>query len=143
MINSLKGFWQIAQTASSKRTLGLLALLIVVAAVPLTVMVSQQKQDLRQRASGSICQTVADCGSPPNFCNKYTCDYGSGEDKYCNTVPDHEGEICDDVGEKVCKRGFCSLGQSPTSTPTPTPTPSQSCESLSDANYQYRCLSIE
>ncbi|MDO8639585.1 MAG: hypothetical protein Q7R53_01545, partial [bacterium] len=76
MVDRFKGFWQIVQTASSKRTLGLLALLIVVAAVPLTVMVSQQKQDIRQRASGpqGQCQTPTDC-TARRECYKNVCEY--------------------------------------------------------------------
>ena len=51
MNDFIKSLWQVSQTANSKRTLGVLALLIVVAAVPLTVMVSQQQQEIRQRAA--------------------------------------------------------------------------------------------
>ncbi len=50
-VNSpLKNIWD--KIRSNRRLFGFLALLLVVAAVPLTVFVAQQNQDNRQRASG-------------------------------------------------------------------------------------------
>lgn len=43
--------WQIVATAGYKRTIGILAVLIIVAAVPLTVFIAQKQQEIRQRAS--------------------------------------------------------------------------------------------
>lgn len=50
--NIFQKFWQFARSPHHTRTLGVLAFLILIAAVPLTVYVAQKQQEIRQRASG-------------------------------------------------------------------------------------------
>lgn len=50
----LKGTWQLISSSSHSRTFSLLVLLVIMAAVPLTVFVSQQQQETRQRANKDI-----------------------------------------------------------------------------------------
>ena len=53
MSGFFKGTWQLVSSSSHSRTFSLLVLLIIMAAVPLTVFVSQQQQETRQRATGT------------------------------------------------------------------------------------------
>lgn len=61
--NPLLKLWQIIRNPSHSRTLGILAILVMVAAIPLTVYIAQQRQEVRQRAAanctGSLTYTCA------------------------------------------------------------------------------------
>lgn len=52
-----KRFWSFLSSPNSSRTLGILIALIITAAIPLTVFLAQQQQDIRQRAAttAAIC----------------------------------------------------------------------------------------
>ncbi len=52
MGNPLRKFLDFMSASGYKRTLSVLSLLIVAAAVPLTVYIAQQRQEIRQRAAG-------------------------------------------------------------------------------------------
>src|SRR3989344_2474762 len=111
--------WQKVNRPTYTRTLSVLALLIVVVAVPLTVYISGQNQDLRQRASynGQWCDpnSITACSS--------ACSSGACIDNACtNVAPVNEGGNCLINGSSgTCQNGTCT--QSPTNTPTNTPTP--------------------
>lgn len=51
MRNPFGRIWEVLRSPNYSRTLSMLALLIVAAAVPLTVYIAQQQQEIRQRAS--------------------------------------------------------------------------------------------
>jgi|GEM_PF-2892897 len=53
-MNPLKRFFQFVGNPSHSRTLGILAILVMVAAVPLTVYIAQQRQEVRQRAQTAV-----------------------------------------------------------------------------------------
>lgn len=50
MINRVKTVWQFITSPNYSRTVSILALLVVVLAIPLTVFIAQQQQEIRQRA---------------------------------------------------------------------------------------------
>lgn len=52
MINRAKAVWQFITSPDYSRTVSILALLVVVLAIPLTVFIAQQQQEIRQRAEG-------------------------------------------------------------------------------------------
>lgn len=60
MKNLLSQLREFSKRASYNRTLAVLTLLVVVAAIPLTVYVSQQRQEIRQHASGLCDQCNSD-----------------------------------------------------------------------------------
>ncbi|MDP3988304.1 MAG: hypothetical protein Q8P80_04135, partial [Candidatus Levybacteria bacterium] len=99
----------------SKRTIAGLAVLVIVAAVPLTVFISQQRQETRQRASGTCttyCTELFQCGA---------CDVTQG--KLCAM----EYQSCDGTVNKVpvaCQTAVepstCSLTPPATTLTPPT-----------------------
>lgn len=56
MINRVKAAWKFITSPNYSRTVGILALLVVVLAIPLTVFIAQKQQEIRQRA-----QTIGSC----------------------------------------------------------------------------------
>lgn len=50
MINRVKAAWKFITSPDYSRTVGILALLVVVLAIPLTVFIAQKQQEIRQRA---------------------------------------------------------------------------------------------
>ena len=65
-----RSFWQ-SILSSRSRTLGFLAILVIIAAIPLTVIISQQQQETRQRAA-SVCsgsyESIADARRAAENC---------------------------------------------------------------------------
>lgn len=59
----LERFWEFITSPRYTRTLSVLALLIIATAIPLTVILSQQEQDIRQRAAQVACDQYSqfDC----------------------------------------------------------------------------------
>lgn len=135
LMENLRRLWYFIVSPNYSRTLTIIVLLIIVAAVPLTVFVSQQRQEIRQRAE--------ECTGPPT-CR--TCEGNHRGDPGCNCRPtcrlctgDHAGdsgcpealgegrtEICD--GPETCPTEVCdgppTCPQPPTATPEPrTATP--------------------
>ncbi|MBI3092641.1 MAG: hypothetical protein HYZ02_00170 [Candidatus Levybacteria bacterium] len=55
MKNSLPRLWEFIVSLTHSRTLSLLAFLVILAAIPLTVFIAQQQQEIRQRAEESSC----------------------------------------------------------------------------------------
>src|SRR3990167_2757059 len=51
--NIFSKVWQLVSSSSHSRTFSLLVLLVIMAAVPLTVFVAQKQQETRQRAEGT------------------------------------------------------------------------------------------
>ncbi|MCL5439277.1 MAG: hypothetical protein M1268_04850 [Patescibacteria group bacterium] len=54
--NPFKRLWQVFSSPTHSRTLGILTLLIIVAAVPLTIYIAQKQQEVRQRAAATLPQ---------------------------------------------------------------------------------------
>src|SRR4030067_2054885 len=58
-VREKRSLWQVILSSRSK-TFGILAIIVVIAAIPLTVIVSQQQQEIRQQAAdcwpdGALC----------------------------------------------------------------------------------------
>ncbi|MCL5439280.1 MAG: hypothetical protein M1268_04865 [Patescibacteria group bacterium] len=51
--NSSNNFWQVFSSPVYSKVIGVFVLMIVVAAIPLTVYLSQQRQEIRQQAAGT------------------------------------------------------------------------------------------
>lgn len=106
------------------RTLTILVLLIIGAAIPLTVYINQQQQDVRQRASS---EQFA-CGRPNQTAigaSVGTCDDGQGNtctsySRYVNTTDQNYDGVADpnDQGDQPwCDSGTCDQPCQPTPTP--------------------------
>ena len=52
-LNMLQKFWRYISSPRYSRTIGFIAILVIITAIPLTVYISQQNQDNRQRASST------------------------------------------------------------------------------------------
>lgn len=65
MANPFQKVWQLVSNASNSRTFSLLALLLIILAIPLTVFIAQKQQELRQRATGEDI-TIQDLSATPN-----------------------------------------------------------------------------
>ncbi len=56
MVEKIKGYWNIfishLSLSGNRKALGLITLVVIVAAIPLTVLVAQMQQETRQRAAG-------------------------------------------------------------------------------------------
>ena len=111
MANPLAGFREFISAPGHKRTIGVLVILIIAAAVPLTVLVAQKQQETRQRAATSVitCSSNAVCSST------------------CSTT-------IYSVGDALCKAATggvlnycCPVGAS-TPAPTQSPSPSPTCQ---------------
>lgn len=95
-MNFLQKFRDFVIAPSHTRTMGLVIMLVLVSAVSLTVIASQQQQTLKQRASGEECKLdTASCETNFNQCLQkcesfktafqqlYTCTIYSYNDRYC------------------------------------------------------------
>lgn len=121
----LQRFWNFVSSPRYSRTLSLLALLVIAIMVPVTVIVSRQQTELRQKAESS-------CGySTPYTCsNDNECFWnGSACQHKIDSSQDGIGGCCDDAAE--CNGGTCSIangacmsGVSCSSGGSATPTPS-------------------
>lgn len=60
MGNRLKAVWYFITSPNYSRTVGILALLVVVLAIPLTVFIAQKQQEIRQRAAQAQCNQAYD-----------------------------------------------------------------------------------
>ena len=76
-MNFLRKFRDFILSPSRSRTMGLLAVLVLVSAVSLTVIVAQQQQTLKQRAA-SACYDASDCETG-YFCNNGKCQPVTGD----------------------------------------------------------------
>ena len=78
----IKNVIELISSPNHSRTTGFLIILLILAVVPLTVIVAQKQQELRQRAAEDFCTNVTQlCGSGVTI-----------------------GSTCDNSGEK-CKLG--------------------------------------
>ncbi|MDP3987678.1 MAG: hypothetical protein Q8P80_00875 [Candidatus Levybacteria bacterium] len=100
----LKKIWHLLKSPSSSRTFNLLVMFLIVAAVPLTVYVAQQRQETRQQAA-----ETASWGWP-------TPSSGSSGTRCLSNQNCPQGSQC---------VNYHCVATSPTSTP-PTPTPTRS-----------------
>ena len=123
MHNPLKRFIEFIKTPGHSRTISVVVILIIAAAVPLTVLVAQKQQELRQHAvsNGSSCATVGikSCNgnipmvclltSPPN--GKYwepagpACTYGCLSNGTCAAAPNPCSKM---ISGKYVIGGVCS-----------------------------------
>ncbi len=68
MLGSLSGIWQHASTNRTTAVLSIVTLLVLLTAIPLTVLVSRQQQTLKQHAAGenpSVSIAPSACGASP------------------------------------------------------------------------------
>ena len=82
MDNPVKRFREFILAPSHSRTISAVVILIIAAAIPLTVLVAQQQQEIRQRAATAVCQNTA------RQCTGYntyqTCNSGTwSSTQYC------------------------------------------------------------
>lgn len=131
-----KGFFAVVKefvsTASHSRTLGLLFLLLIIAAVPLTVFVAQQRQETRQRASEFSCEgknfgdpcAIDDTYVPYKVCDgnqrcsipvgstcetTSTCDsFGSCRSSMCFQITNYTNKRC--IYPPMNENGPCRTG---------------------------------
>jgi hypothetical protein len=110
--DSSRKWWHFLKTPGYTRTLGVLAFFLLVAAVPLTVYVAQQRQDLQQGAAETQCPA----GTSPQ-CIGYALANGTNATCYQGTTP--VTDIC------LASCGTCTpSGTAATNTPVPpTATP--------------------
>lgn len=88
-MGSIKNAFKSIFSPTASRTTGILVILIIVLAIPLTVIVSQKQQELRQRAaSPEACFTIDSMDSTP------TCP-ANPRGNPCNA----EGDRCRNGGE--------------------------------------------
>lgn len=129
---------------SHTRTLGLVLMLVLVAAVSLTVYVAQQQQDLSQRAEGQacgdeICNTGFHCvinNAEPPFCEK---DPTQSCSQQC--LLNEQGDI-DQACFVKCTQSLPTptpLSLTPTFTPTPTPNCAQKCTNQQTKGFDLTC----
>ncbi len=115
-MNPLKRFVEFFKTPGHTRTVTALAILIIAAAVPLTVLVAQQQQNTQQHAStctpgfqtcgGSLPRGYQQCNSSGTAYNQYQCPV----DYHCAaTVGGSAGDVS------------CYIDKTPTPAPTATP----------------------
>ena len=110
MENSLKRFREFISAPSHTRTISALAILIIAAAVPLTVLVAQRQQEVRQHAAGPTCIGSKICTSindlkPTTGCS--TCAAGT----VCCTdiaTPAPSGPCAKTINGKYVVGGVCS-----------------------------------
>ena len=98
LVNPFRRLADFLSYPSHSRTMGLLAFLIVLLAIPLTVNIAQKQQELRQHAAGS-CDTQNECDGYPNGWSYGTC-----------SVNINEGQPCGSGG--TCSNGSCIVGDS-------------------------------
>ncbi len=90
MGNPFKKVWQVFSALNySKRTLTIIGIIAIAAIIPVTVLVSQQQQEIRQRAAAPACPTTTEVGykcrvgvqggcnpGEKNLSGNYSCDNG-------------------------------------------------------------------
>jgi len=55
----LKKLFQLLSSPSHSRTAAILGVLVLLAAIPLTVLIAQKQQELRQHAAGATCNDIS------------------------------------------------------------------------------------
>lgn len=127
MEHPLLRLWHFVISPNYSRTLTILVLLTIAAAVPLTVYVSQQRQELRQRAREPNCldegyqagNVKHDCSTTSRACASE--ENGVGVPYVCNA--NGSWSLVDPPGEAGECTDDCDLPPEPTSTPEPTAVP--------------------
>ena len=109
-MNPLKRFAEFILNPSNRKTVATLVILIIAAAVPLTVLVAQQQQNIRQKAAFTLitCKTPSYTG----VCKQTAC---SGDGSVVNTT-------C--MAYSNGTQNYCCPATTPTPAVSPTPTPS-------------------
>lgn len=128
-MENLRRLWHFVVSPNYSRTLTLLLLLTLVAAVPLTVYVSQQRQELRQRAEHlendyacnrphqvQVGEDVGDCDAGNGCTGNLYAQY----DHTADTDGDGTADSDDPDDQPYCVNTSCS---EPITCPTPTPEP--------------------
>lgn len=132
----IKNAFKFIFSPTASRTTGILVILIIVLAIPLTVIVSQKEQEIRQRAASNECIPPylegKGCFSSENSCRNYGGSYwvGSCTDtttgesgKYCYGETNVGKSCTDDAGNLGTCNDQTICVASIVSPPTPTPTP--------------------
>ena len=109
--NSSAGGSGIFSSLINSKTLGLIALFVIIAAIPFTIFISQKQQEIRQRAAFQSCPVSSSLG-------RYYCDTNCRE----GDLPVSAKYSCSMAGETCC---YSQPGITPpfgggTTTPTPT-----------------------
>ena len=124
MGNLLKKSLEFISISSSPRTVSIIVILIIAAAIPLTVIMSQKQQEIRQRAATGQCFVGSRCATACVGCDRYNMS-------------------CDVTFYKTCSiRGSLDTANDPTcgsscggGTPTPTP-----CSGVSSCSSSNKCI---
>lgn len=121
MENLLQKLRVLFSSPTHSRTLAVLALLIIVSAIPLTVFIAQKQQEIRQRASQIYDEREGQgCGYAQN-CDPGNGDVGNGQ-QYCDGIYDRWGQCtniscnaCSYINEPSCIEGgsFCTPSSNP------------------------------
>lgn len=131
-----KGFLHFVTSASHKRTFMLLGMLLIILVIPLTVIIAQRQQEIRQHAAGGTCRNDADC-STTETCVASVC-------QTISTTPQCTSDSNCAAGQ-VCDTTTSTCVASPTSTAAPTATPTSSvggvCSQNSDCSAGLSCVS--
>lgn len=100
------------RTHSNKQILGFIIILVILAVLPLTIIVSQQQQEIRQRATESLGDCINRCyneeGESMNFC-----------ETYCRELT----SLPTPIPLPTTEDNNLTLVPTPTETPTPTSMP--------------------
>ena len=111
MENSLKRFREFISAPSHTRTISALVILIIAAAVPLTVLVAQRQQEIRQHAAGPFCAGSMICTSANDLKVTTGCSPACGSGSVCCTniaTPAPSGPCSKTINGKYVVGGVCS-----------------------------------
>lgn len=110
-MNPFSRFFEFIGNPSHSRTLGILAVLVIALAIPLTVQIAQKQQELRQQAAGT-CETIelgTFCTNISNTIPETSCQEVNDATASCPPGPDGK------VSKFKCTQQVC------TNLPTPPP----------------------
>ncbi len=134
----IKNFFNFILHPTSSRTTGILIILVLAATVPLTVLVAQKQQELRQHAEGTNCTVTVNLpsGNPPwtigylsgatpistaDVPNSYTF-YNVASGQYSFTVTDGDLQTSTITANADCPATTPTLAPTTQTTTTPIPT---------------------
>lgn len=104
MINRVKAVWQFITSPDYSRTVSILALLVVVLAIPLTVFIAQKQQEIRQRA-----QTVLPTQCPSTYDGQTLADQlqeakDAYKDNETQWIQDHNSKLAQETPQATDKQ---------------------------------------
>lgn len=108
----------------NKHILGFIIILVILAALPITVIISQQQQEIRQRATESLGDCINRCyneeGESMNYC-----------ETYCRELI----SLPTPIPLPTTEESSLTLAPTPTEIPIPTPTSAPAPQSASEKCY--------